>query len=469
MNKVISILLLVSITIVSSCDEEEEVYPQVQTTEITPLSASNFVVKGNIIATGNSMVLEYGFVYSQTSSPDIFQGTKEVVGNTAVTGVFEKTISLATSGGAATGYTVFVRAFLTNQKGTVYGVIKEFTVPPLSVAAVTPLSARTGDEVTITGENFAVNPEENIVTFNDVKAEVVSASSNTLVVKVPPDVLAPSYNEVNPILITTGGQTVTATENFRIIPTVTDFSPKSGTFGTKITVTGSDFYPFLTSGIIGGKAVSAVEVTETYVTFLVPINVTTPTLKVKVVNASTIIDVPGDFTVTPPTITSVSPLIGLGGTIVIIKGTGFNIGDNIVSYNTVKFGSHEANSFISAENEITTTVPKGIPLGNYAVSVFTGIHTVTFGSQFTLTKPTITGFSPTSGIAGTFVTITGTYFGELDPLNSVLFGTYPVDIYSWTETSITVYIPIGTPSGSVKLTLNASGQTVTSASNFTIN
>ena len=469
MNKIISSFLLVSLAIVFSCDDEEQVYPQVQTTEITPLSASNFVVKGNIVATGNSQVLEYGFVYSQASTPDIFQGTKEVVGNTAITGVFEKTISLATSGGAATGYTVFVRAFLTNQKGTVYGAIKEFTVPPLSVDAVTPLSARTGDEVTITGENFGVNPEENIVTFNNVEAEIVSASSTTLVVKVPPGVLAPSYNEINPVVVITGGQTITATENFRVIPTVTDFSPKSGTFGTTIKVTGSDFYPFLTSGIIGGKPASAVEVADTYVTFLVPINVTTPTLKVKIVNGSSIIDVPGDFTVTPPTITSVSPLIGLGGTIVIIKGTNFNIGDNSVSYNTVKFGPHEASSFNSAVNEITATVPKGLPLGNYTVSVFTGIHTVSFANQFTLTKPTITGFAPTSGIAGTFVTITGTYFGELDPLNSVLFGTYPVDIYSWTETSITVYIPLGTPSGSVKITLNASGQTVASATNFTIN
>ena len=62
------------------------------------------------------------------------QGTKEVVGNTATTGPFEKSISLETTGGATTGYTVFVRAFLTNQKGTVYGVVKEFTIPELTIS-----------------------------------------------------------------------------------------------------------------------------------------------------------------------------------------------------------------------------------------------------------------------------------------------------------------------------------------------
>jgi hypothetical protein len=469
MNKIILIVLLGSLTTIFSCDDQEEVYPQIETTEVVPTSASNFIAKGNIIATGNSVVLEYGFVYSLTSAPDVFNGSKVAVGSTAAVGAYEKSISLETSGGAPTGYTVFVRAYLTNQKGTVYGVSKEFTILPLTVASVAPLTARTGDQITITGENFGVTEEENIVTFNDVQAEIVTASATSLVVKVPAGMLAPSFNDVNPIVVTTGGQTVTATENFRLLPTATEFTPKNGTFGTIIKVTGSDFYPFQTSALIGGKAAFALEVTDSYATFMIPLNVTSPTLKVKIVNGSSTIDVPGDFTVTPPTITSVSPLIGLGGTIVIIKGTNFNLGDNVNDYNEVKFGSNVAESFNSATDEITAYVPKGLAIGNYQVSVFTGIHTVAFGNQFTLTKPAITSFAPTSGIAGTYVTITGTNFGELDPQNSVLFGAELVDIYSWSNTSITVYIPIGTPSGAVKITINASGQTVTSVTNFTIN
>jgi hypothetical protein len=81
------------------------------------------------------------------------------------------------------------------------------------------------------------------------------------------------------------------------------------------------------------------------------------------------------------------PLIGLGGTIVLIKGTNFNVGDNVSTYNTVKFGSNLAQAFTSAANEITAFVPKGLPLGNYSVSVFTGIHTVAFGTPFVLVKP----------------------------------------------------------------------------------
>ena len=156
-----------SLTIVFSCDEVEEVYLNVETTEVIPSSASSFVAKGNVHETGNSLVLEYGFVYSLSSTPDVYQGTKEVVGNTLqLPDLIEKSISLETTGGATTGYTVFVRAFLTNQKGTVYGVIKEFTIPELTIGSVTPLTARAGEQVTIAGENFGVTADENVVTFN---------------------------------------------------------------------------------------------------------------------------------------------------------------------------------------------------------------------------------------------------------------------------------------------------------------
>jgi len=333
---------------------------------------------------------------------------------------------------------------------------------------VAPIKAKTGDQITITGENFSINPDENVVKFNDIIAEILTTTATSLVVKVPAGILPPFYNATNNIFVITGGQTITATENFRLLPTVTDFSPKTGTFGTAITLSGSDFYPFATSIRIGGIEASATQVTDVSVTFTVPPTVTSANLAIQLISESDVINVPGVFTIAVPTITSITPLIGLGGTLVTITGTGFNVGDYIYSYNTVKFGTVTAEAFNSGLNEIMVFAPIGLPLGNYTISVFTGIHTATYGPQFTITKPTISSFSPTSGVPGTYVTITGTNFGLFDEQNSVLFGTALVDIYSWNETSITVYIPIGTNSGSVKITVNASGQSVTSTGNYNI-
>jgi hypothetical protein len=469
MRKIISSLLVTgSFLLAVSCKEDEEIFPVIETTSITAISASSFLVEGNIAAAGNAIVLEYGFVYSLNPNPDVFTATKEVVGTGPATGPIEKTISIAGQVGEATEYTIFVRAFLTNQKGTVYGMTKDLTVPKLTATSVAPLKAKTGDQIVITGTSFGLEPAENEVRFNGVLASVVSATSTSLTVTVPAEILYPSYSETNPITVKTGGQTTTATENFRLLPTVTDFSPKSGTFGTTVTLTGSDFYPFSTSLTVGGIAASATSVTDNSVTFNIPSNVTSATLPITLVSGTDVINVTGAFSITPPQITSVTPLIGLGGTRVTILGSNFNLGSFDASDNVVRFGTSVAEIVFGSSTEIIALAPKGLAVGSYAVSVFTGVHTVAFGTNFTLTSPSITSFTPMSGIAGSYVTITGMHFGELDPLNSVLFGANPVQIYTWENNTIIVFIPVGTPSGSGKITVNASGQSVASAANFTI-
>ena len=468
MHKIISSFLIGLLVVTFSCSEEDEVFPEIKTVEIIPLSASNFTVKGNIVNAGSSLVLEYGFVYSLAPTPDVFQGTKAIVGTGAATGSIETTISLESLGGPAEQYTIFVRAYLTNQKGTVYGEVKEFTVPKLTITDVSPIKAKTGDEITITGENFGLNPDENQVKFNGISAEIVAITPTTLTVKVPAGILYPFYNDFNSIYVTTGGQTATATEIFRLLPTITNFSPKTGTFNTEVTITGTDFYPFETAIQIGGQVASATSVSQTQVTFNIPESVTSATLALKMMSGSDVIDIAGNFTIEVPQITSITPMIGIGGTRVSIIGTNFNSGSFDFSNNTVKFGTTEADAINASDTELIAYVPKGLPVGPYPISVFTGVHTVTFPTDFTLTSPTISGFNPTTGIAGSYVTISGANFGLFDELNSVLFGGSLVDIYTWDESSIIVFIPIGTPSGSVKITVNASGQSVASSTNFTI-
>ncbi|HKZ36929.1 MAG TPA: IPT/TIG domain-containing protein, partial [Chryseolinea sp.] len=171
-------------------------------------------------------------------------------------------------------------------------------------------------------------------------------------------------------------------------------------------------------------------------------------------------------------INSVSPLIALNGTTIKIKGAGFNLFDfNVMyNYNIVKFGTVEAEVYNSGLNEITAIVPVGLSVGTYKISLFTGVHTVIYGPDFTVPSPAITGFSPSSGIAGTYTTISGTNFGETVPAQpfTILFGSTLVEVYSWSDTSITVMIPLGTPAGSAKFTLNIAGQSVASTDSYTI-
>jgi uncharacterized delta-60 repeat protein len=79
--------------------------------------------------------------------------------------------------------------------------------------------------------------------------------------------------------------------------------------------------------------------------------------------------------------------------------------------------------------------------------------------------PTISSFSPASGLAGTPVTITGT---NLDQVTSVRFGTgaLTTSIRSRSATSLMVLVPVVSSTGRITLTMNAN-VTTTTATNFT--
>jgi hypothetical protein len=58
-------------------------------------------------------------------------------------------------------------------------------------------------------------------------------------------------------------------------------------------------------------------------------------------------------------------------------------------------------------------------------------------------KPNITNFSPTSGVVGTTVTITGTNFNATAAQNIVYFGATKAPVTAASTTSLTVTVPAG--------------------------
>jgi hypothetical protein len=85
------------------------------------------------------------------------------------------------------------------------------------------------------------------------------------------------------------------------------------------------------------------------------------------------------------------------------------------------------------------------------------------------TLPTITGFSPNSGTAGTTVTIVGTNF-DPDPFHmQVSFGgNVAATIVSSSSTQLVVTVPAGASTGKIKVTNGLTLANVLSASNFTV-
>ncbi|MBK7652744.1 MAG: IPT/TIG domain-containing protein [Flammeovirgaceae bacterium] len=162
-----------------------------------------------------------------------------------------------------------------------------------------------------------------------------------------------------------------------------------------------------------------------------------------------------NFTVlAPPTITSFSPAIGLQGSSVVITGTGFS-GITSVSFNDVV-----ATTFtVISSTQINVTLLANATRGK--IKVTNTLGTATSANTFYVT-PFISAISPTSGAAGSTLTITGTNLAAA----TVKFNSTSVPPTTNTNTSITVIVP-SIASGSVNVTVVNLGGTSNSKT-FTI-
>jgi hypothetical protein len=85
-----------------------------------------------------------------------------------------------------------------------------FTVLAPTIVDFTPILGGAGSAVIITGENFSPTKNLNIVKFNGVDADVITASSNALEVEVP------ASASTGKITIRVGPNTATSAEDFNI-------------------------------------------------------------------------------------------------------------------------------------------------------------------------------------------------------------------------------------------------------------
>jgi hypothetical protein len=254
-------------------------------------------------------------------------------------------------------------------------------------------------------------------------------------------------------------------------PTVTGVSPTSGSTagGTSVAITGTNFSD-ASAVTFGSTNATSYTVTDTsHITATSPAG-SAGTVHVTVTNtAGTSSTSSADqFTYDAlPTVTGISPTSGVaaGGTSVTITGT------NFVSGATVNFGANLATGVsVTNSTTITATSPAG-SAGTVDVTVTTpgGTSTTGSGDKYTYyALPTVTGISPTSGVAagGTSVAITGTNFSAV---SAVKFGSTNATSYTVTDTShITATSPAGS-AGTVHVTVtNTAGTSATSgADQFT--
>lgn len=167
------------------------------------------------------------------------------------------------------------------------------------------------------------------------------------------------------------------------------------------------------------------------------------------IQATTVISVQGTPPPPPtPNIISVSPNPASGGTQVTITGSGFG---PTQGSGTILLGTTYGVVNSWNDTQIIATVP--------AISQ-SGVVQVRQSGQssnlvpLSVTTTTILSVSPSNGMPGTQVTVTGSDFGATQSGGQVWLGTVPAIVQSWSATQIVATVALGAASGSAQVLQN---------------
>lgn len=394
-----------------------------------------------------------------------FQGT-------ALNGTQWTTSSVYFGGTPATSFTVISPTQIQATVGAgATGAVRVETLPgnvgvrngfcymaPL-IAAFAPTSASTGTQVVITGSNFT---GATAVKFNGKAAASFVVVSDTEITAFP----ATGTPLTGSISVTTPQCTDDlATFTFIPAPIIYGFWLSGGTDGDVITIDGINF-----TGATGVKFGDMVAASYTVVspTRIQAVVGSGNTGAVTVIGpggvgsrSKFIYYAPGAGRPNPPIITSFTPTEGPDGTVITITGLNFQGTDWYTT--AVRIG--DAPPITGIIQSMTPTQLKvKVNGGNSGkITVYTPAGVTTSTMSFTyFPAPTISAFTPTTGAAGTTVTILGT---EFTGVTSVKVGSANATSFTVdSPTQITAVVGTGT-TGRVQVV--ASGGTATSSLNFT--
>lgn len=316
------------------------------------------------------------------------------------------------------------------------------------ISNFTPKFGTIGTTITLTGANLSLVTTARIG-LKDLK---ITFKSDTQIIV---EVLAGSVTGKISVLST--GNTFETSDNFTIAgtPQITSFTPPSGTIGTVLTITGVNFPGNAIVTFNGGVTSTPSKVTPTEIICQVPAGATTGNFSVSGANS------PSAFTITAkPIITSVTPPQGGVDKDITITGTYFTGA-------TIKFANNITATKVGAgtDNQVVVKVPSGAVTGKITVTNAVG-STLSPADFQIISPPTIAGFSPASGSAGTTITITGTNLNfnpEVRFFNNVL-----ATIKSISPTTILVDVPVGAANGKITVKTDAITTPISTLTDFQI-
>lgn len=173
----------------------------------------------------------------------------------------------------------------------------------------------------------------------------------------------------------------------------------------------------------------------------------------------------GQISIYPPqpSLSSLSPASGGWGTVLTLNGSHFNA---LPANNRLFLGATQLTVTAASTTQLTASVPNGLSVGAYPLSLIIGAASPATGQSFSVTGPLISSLSANSGSAGDSIVLTGSGFSSTPGDNSVSFGGSTGTVTAASATQLTVSVPEAI-AGAVNLSVTVAGQS-SAATGFTL-
>ncbi len=340
---------------------------------------------------------------------------------------------------------------------------------PLKAINMKPTQAPRGGEVTIYGTGFSRNLKDNHLLIGAITTKAVRLEEGAVVFKIPKNV-AGGANGVQLNVKNRGKIDIPVplivTEPVR----VNTFSPTKGAPNTQITIRGAGFGTSANDVrvSIGGQFARIQSVTPDTIIALVPPGAGSSKITVQTRTNGTAHSKKGFTALSAVTIANFSPTGGGPNQQVRLYGQGF---DPNPASNKVTLNGKSLKVLQASGTSLLVQIPEGASSGKFHVAAGNsgkGESSGTFTYAAPVQRPpaatfAISGIKPTSGPAGTYVTITGSGFSQTGMRAFV--GRAPAGMRVYSPTQAMIAIPNNATTGPVLLTL-ANGQQATSRQSF---
>ena len=466
----------------------------VQNSSTASSSASTFVVGGPTVSSVSPTSIPAGDPTTMVvTGANFIAGITDGSGNfTPGSLVFSGATALTVTAGTGTSITATIPANMVattgklsltvhNPGGTTSAASTVMVVGPTitSLSAISIAAGGAPFTLTVTGTNFFAG---STVMWGSTALSTSYISPASLTAGVTTAQLASAGSAK--VTVQNSSATSSSASTFTVLgPTIASLSVTSiaaGAVPFTLTVTGANY-------IAGSKVYWGS--TQLGTTYGSPNSLTASVLsaqlasagsaKITVQNISTASSSASAFTVTGPTIVSLSPASAAAG------GADFTLtvtGTNFVAASNVYWGSTQLATTYGSRTSLTAAVPSAqfASTGSAKITVQNSSTASSSASTFTVGGPTITSLSPTSIAAGaaTTVVVTGANFiagttdgsGNFTAGSVVYSGTTALTVTAGTAKSITatISVSVAASTGKLSLTVQNPGGAKSSASTVTV-